>query len=113
MKYVKGALAQFKNPYFLIPLLLIVVPIIAQGTAGFESDMKTASSTIWTYAKIIIRIVCFFLMVYFLYHAFMGQNKATAWWTILGILAFVLIIELFPTIYNTIFSYNPVKATTN
>jgi hypothetical protein len=86
----------------LMVLGLLAVSAFAQSEAQFTSQMQTATGTIWTYVKIALQIGLFLLLIFKVYNAFFGHDKEGAWWQIVTIIAFIVLIQILPAMYQTI-----------
>jgi hypothetical protein len=90
-------------PYFAA----ILLPAIANaqtsnGLTSFTGQMNTSVSLVFGYVKIALTIGLMVWAIWLMYQAFFGHDKHGAWWQIVALIAFVILLNIFPSIYNAI-----------
>jgi hypothetical protein len=96
-----------------IALLLVVIGIpgliMAQssGLTSFEGSLNSSVSTIFGYVRIAVTVGMLIYTIWPFYHALVGEgDKSRYWWQIIGIACFLIILNVFPAVFNGIFGTN-------
>lgn len=88
-------------------MLLVIIPqvIFAQesGLTQFTGKIGTSISTIYGYAKVAIPILSIPYAIYLFWHALVGEGeKSRYWWQVFGLAVFLIILAIFPAVFNSI-----------
>jgi hypothetical protein len=87
---------------------VLVLPSIADaqtssnGLTSFTGQMNTSVSLVFGYVKTGLTIGLLIWAIWLMYQAFFGHDKHGAWWQIVALIAFVILLNIFPSIYNAI-----------
>lgn len=68
----------------------------------FQGQLVTANTTVWSYVRLFLQGGCFIYCVYLVYHGFFGKDKQTAWFQVLGLIAFIIVLQFLPALYSTV-----------
>jgi hypothetical protein len=91
-------------PYFMIFLFPFVADAqtSSNGLTSFTGQMNTSVSLVFGYVKTGLTIGLLIWAIWLMYQAFFGHDKHGAWWQIVALIAFVILLNIFPSIYNAI-----------
>jgi hypothetical protein len=88
-------------------LAVIITPSIisaatTDGLTTFTGSMNTSVGLVYGYVRVALSIGLMVWAIWLFYQAFFGHDKHGAWWQIVGLIAFVILLNVFPSIYNAI-----------
>ncbi|NLG19093.1 MAG: hypothetical protein GX556_17350 [Fibrobacter sp.] len=92
-------------------MVLVLVPsiVLAQssGLTTFTGSLNASVSTIFGYVRVTLTVGLLLYTIWPFYHALIGEgDKSRYWWQIIGIAVFLIILNVFPTVFNAIFGQN-------
>jgi hypothetical protein len=97
-----------RNIISILPFVgFLLLPSIANaattdGLTSFTGQMNTSVSLVYGYVRVGLTIGLLIWAIWLMYQAFFGHDKHGAWWGIVALIAFVIILNIFPSIYNAI-----------
>jgi hypothetical protein len=92
-------------------LIILVLPYIvfgaADGLTTFQGQLQGSASKIYGYAKITLSVGLLLYTIWPFYHALIGEgDKTRYWWQIIGIAVFLILLNIFPIVFNSLFNQN-------
>ncbi len=102
----------YSMSFKIVIMMILASAAIIYGAAdpAFEQSMKDGNSVIWDYVVPFLKYGLFGYTLYLLYGAFFSQDKQTSWFRIFAVIAFIAVLQFWPTIYATLTgSANPIN----
>lgn len=87
---------------FLLFPSIVSAQTSSNGLTSFTGQMNTSVSLVFGYVKTGLTIGLLIWAIWLMYQAFFGHDKHGAWWQIVALIAFVILLNIFPSIYNAI-----------
>jgi NhaP-type Na+/H+ or K+/H+ antiporter len=103
----------FRSLMVMLAVLVVFTGIGHAQLTEFEGQLRTANTTVWSFVQRFLQGGCFLYAVYLVYQAFFSQDKNAAWFRIIGLIAFIIVLQYLPALYATVTgASNPIGAGT-
>lgn len=79
----------------------------AQVNNDIATGMAEANTKVWTWAQTVVQYGMFAYLLLLIYQALFSGDKQGAWWKIISVIVFIILIEFAPQIYQGLTGHMP------